>query len=182
MHTGFTGISRDCSEKLSPTFPLSFCHSRDTCVHLLKLDIIWIVTAHCSQNTFKETHILEMSVKLVSVSTTQHNRVPMSWWAILNVFWDWLFIMFLSYICVNLYISVNYYIMKWHEVSLHTWVISGAVALWLTLVHWIHWTHFTTASTQPTRCSFRDTHHDLKIQKINDSKWWQDIIYPLHLY
>ena len=38
--------------------------TQETQLHICwtKLDIIWIATAHCSQNTFKETHILAMSV------------------------------------------------------------------------------------------------------------------------
>ena len=134
--TAFTGISRDYSENLSPTFPLTFCHSRDTCAHLLKLDIV--STVHCSPKTFNETHLLAMWVlsliethrdrhdEYVTVYTTQHNRVPMSGWEKLNVFWN-------IRLDVSVFVSaetctcLNSYIMKWHEVRIQSWVISAAV-------------------------------------------------------
>ena len=48
-----------------------------------------------------------------------------------------------------------------YEVTGSQWDTHGsaAVALWLTLVHWIQWTHCPRTSTQPSLCSFRDTHH-----------------------
>ena len=110
--TAFTGISRDSSENLSPTFPLTFSHSRDTGAHLLKLDIV--STVHCSQNTFNDTHLLAMWVwsltqrdkhdEYVTVYTTQHNRVPMSGERNWMSFETYVYCFWVC-ICRNLYMS-----------------------------------------------------------------------------
>ena len=79
-----------------PYISTDFLSPRDTGAHLLKLDIIWIAKVHWTQNTFNEPDFFVMSVwslthmniKYVTVCTTQQARDHMSWWEILNVFWD----------------------------------------------------------------------------------------------
>ena len=154
---------------LSPIFPLTFCRSRDTGAHQLKMDIIWIATVHCSQNTFNDTLFCDVGLvwlidghyECVTVSPTHPARVLMSWWGILNLFWDVIFY-------VSEIVSAETWTSLWTTIIWsdrksvwHTWVISAAVALWLTQVLWIQWTLFPRISPQPILCSFRDTHHSL---------------------
>ena len=98
---------------------------RHTGAHLLKLDIIWIATVHWTQNTFNEPEFLWCRFGLWLIWTLNMLLfAPLSRLEIICLgvrYWmccETYFYMFLSWYLQKPGHALNYYFMKWHEVSL----------------------------------------------------------------